>query len=165
VSEARAPSASVRFKIVDPASDAAVVAMMGYFGELEERFENGFDADEALASDAEKFRHPHGALLVGFVSDDGDERPVVCGGITTLAPEVTEVKRVWVHPDARGAGLGREIMARLERLAAEAGSRIVRLDTNSVLTEAIRMYETSGYRSIDAYNDNPYARRWFEKEL
>ena len=42
---------------------------------------------------------------------------------------------------------------------------MVRLDTNSVLTEAIAMYERAGYRAIERYNDNPYARAWFEKGL
>ncbi len=38
-------------------------------------------------------------------------------------------------------------------------------DEAFVLSEAIAMYETTGYRSIDRYNDNPYAQHWFEKEL
>jgi len=152
----------VRFETVDPESTAAIQAMTGYFTELDERFDGGFDIAGALATDAPSLRSPVGQFVVGF---DADGRPVVCGGLSALSPEVSEIKRVWVHPDARGAGLGRKIMAVLEDLAKEAGSTQVRLDTNSVLTEAIRMYETSGYRSIDAYNDNPYARHWFEKDL
>ncbi len=27
------------------------------------------------------------------------------------------------------------------------------------------MYERAGYRAIGRYNDNPYARAWFEKGL
>jgi len=27
------------------------------------------------------------------------------------------------------------------------------------------MYERSGYRGIERYNDNPYARRWFARRL
>ena len=27
------------------------------------------------------------------------------------------------------------------------------------------MYERAGYRSIERYNDNPYAERWFAKDL
>jgi ribosomal protein S18 acetylase RimI-like enzyme len=57
------------------------------------------------------------------------------------------------------------MLRRLEDDARQCGYDVVRLDTNSVLTEAIAMYERSGYRSIERYNDNPYARRWFEKDL
>jgi hypothetical protein len=42
---------------------------------------------------------------------------------------------------------------------------VIRLDTNDTLTEAIMMYERNGYRRIPAYNDNPYARLWFEKSI
>lgn len=45
------------------------------------------------------------------------------------------------------------------------GNHTVRLDTNSVLQEAIALYASSGYREIGRYNDNPYARHWFEKTL
>ena len=45
------------------------------------------------------------------------------------------------------------------------GHDVVRLDTNGTLTEAIAMYERAGYRSIDRYNDNPYAQAFFEKPL
>ena len=29
----------------------------------------------------------------------------------------------------------------------------------------LAMYERSGYSGIERYNDNPYAERWFEKQL
>ena len=46
-----------------------------------------------------------------------------------------------------------------------AGARAVRLDTNRSLTEAAALYRSAGYREIAAYNDNPYAHQWFEKNL
>ena len=33
------------------------------------------------------------------------------------------------------------------------------------LLEAITMYERAGYATIGRYNDNPYAARWFAREL
>jgi len=27
------------------------------------------------------------------------------------------------------------------------------------------MYETAGYAATERYNDNPYAQRWFAKDL
>jgi hypothetical protein len=42
---------------------------------------------------------------------------------------------------------------------------VVRLDTNRTLVEAVSMYERSGYRHIERYNDNPYAQAWFAKSL
>jgi hypothetical protein len=41
----------------------------------------------------------------------------------------------------------------------------MRLDANSVLTEAITTYESAGYLSIERHNNNSPAKRWFEKGL
>ena len=46
-----------------------------------------------------------------------------------------------------------------------AGYAVVRLDTNDTLVEAIAMYERAGYRPIERYNDNEWARCWFERTL
>ena len=94
-----------------------------------------------------------------------DGRPVACGGLHDLGGGVAEVKRMWVDPAWRGAGLGARLLRHLEQLAADLGHQTVRLDTNDALTEAIALYGRSGYAAIAAYNDNPYARAWFEKHL
>jgi hypothetical protein len=53
----------------------------------------------------------------------------------------------------------------LEDRARAHGVRLMRLETKDVLTEAIRMYRTSGYREVVPFNDEPYADHWFEKPL
>jgi ribosomal protein S18 acetylase RimI-like enzyme len=72
---------------------------------------------------------------------------------------------MWVSPDARGLGLGRRLLGELERAAREHGVRVVRLETNGTLHEAIAMYRSSGYAEVPAFNDEPYAHHWFEKRL
>jgi ribosomal protein S18 acetylase RimI-like enzyme len=72
---------------------------------------------------------------------------------------------MWVAPAARGLGLGRRLLRELERLARETGARTIRLDTNRVLNEAIRLYRSAGYQEVPRFNDEPYAHHWFEKAL
>ena len=72
---------------------------------------------------------------------------------------------MWLHPDARGLGLGTRLLAALESAARHAGRHAVRLDTNESLREAIALYESAGYRRIVRYNDNPDATRFYEKSL
>jgi ribosomal protein S18 acetylase RimI-like enzyme len=72
---------------------------------------------------------------------------------------------MWVSPIARGLGVGRRILAELERHARDAGAAVIRLETNRALTEAITLYRGSGYHEVDAFNDEPYAHHWFEKRL
>ena len=72
---------------------------------------------------------------------------------------------MWVAPAARGLGLGRRLLRELERLARETGARTIRLDTNRVLNEAIRLYRSAGYQEVPRFSDEPYAHHWFEKAL
>jgi GNAT superfamily N-acetyltransferase len=146
---------------VDPSGAPARAAVSAYFDEIDRRFPGGFDPGDGLDSMAEAMTPPGGSFLLAV----SDGEPVACGGVQPLDAGVGEIKRMWVHGEWRGAGLGSRLLARLELEAAELGHRTVRLDTNDTLTEAIAMYERAGYRSIDRYNDNPYARRWFEKDL
>ncbi len=76
-----------------------------------------------------------------------------------------EIKRMWIDPGVRGRGRGRRLLNELETAARELACRAVRLDTSAHLTEAITLYRTSGYRDVPAYNDNPYAAHWLEKQL
>ncbi len=43
--------------------------------------------------------------------------------------------------------------------------RILRLETNRALGEAISLYRAAGYREVAAFNDEPYAHHWFEKAV
>jgi len=153
-------AATVQFERVDPADPAAREAVTRYVAELDVRFENGFDPGPLDAADDEQYRLPRGVFVVA--RSDGE--PVAGGGVRTF-DGTAEIKRMWVHSDWRGAGLGARMLRRLEEEAVALGHRVVRLDTRRVLTEAIALYERSGYRAIERYNDNPYATHWFEKRL
>ncbi len=153
--------ATVTFDVVDPRSDEALDAMSSYFGELDTRFATGFDPGDTLVLDAPALREPTGAFVVAR----SDDRVIACGGVQRHDRVTGEIKRMWVHPAWRGVGVGRRMLDRLERAIVDAGYTRVVLDTNDALTEAISMYARAGYRAIDRYNDNPYARHWFEKHL
>lgn len=150
--------------IIDAGSDEAQWAMRQYLTELDDRFVGGFaaaDVEAALDEARANLNPPAGRFLVARRSGT----VVACGGVTLLDDETAEIKRMWVAPEARGLGLGRRLLARLEEEAAALGRWTVVLDTNAVLEDAIAMYERAGYRRRDRYNDNPYAQVWFTKVL
>jgi len=154
-------AATVDLVEVDPRSATARAAVGQYLAEIDARFPGGFDVAAAQAADRDDpDRHE-----VRFVVATSDGQPVACGGVRTLEAGVGEIKRMWVHADWRGAGLGARLLRHLEGVSAEMGHRVVRLDTNGTLVEAVAMYERSGYRRIERYNDNPYAEAFFEKPL
>ncbi len=156
-------ASQVEIAVTDPRLPAARHCLTTYFEEIAARFENGFDpALGVSASDAE-LTMPAGMLLVATLHGD----PVGCGALK-FGPDGTataHIKRMWVDQNVRGLGLGRRLLAELEAQAARHGARVVRLDTNKALAEAIAMYRAAGYREVDAFNEETYAHHWFEKLL
>ena len=154
-------AATVEIKQVDPAHADAQYCLRQYFLELDRRFDAGFNPAASLPTEPEDMRPPAGLFLVVTAGDE----PVGCGALKFHGDQPTELKRMWVSPDMRGLGVGHRLLQELERRAAERPSPTIRLDTNGSLTEAIAMYQSAGYQAVGAYNDEPYANLWFEKQL
>jgi DNA-binding MarR family transcriptional regulator/GNAT superfamily N-acetyltransferase len=154
-------AALVDIETVDPARPAAQYCLNAYFAELDRRFDAGFDPSLSSAPDLETMRPPAGLFLIATLRRE----PIGCGGLQFHGDSPPDVKRMWVAESARGLGIGRRLLAELERLAAAAGSRVLRLETNRSLREAISLYRSSGYREVEAFNDERYAHHWFEKRL
>jgi GNAT superfamily N-acetyltransferase len=63
-----------------------------------------------------------------------------------------------VHPDARGHGVARALLASCERLAREAGAPVFAFHTASFMTKAIALYERLGYRRAPEFDFDMAAR-------
>jgi len=151
----------VQIAVADPTTQDAQWCIQQYFTELNERFEMGFDPALSISAYAHELTPPAGLLLVARLRDE----PVGCGALKFHENAIGELKRMWVAPQVRGLGLGRRLLLALEHEAREAGMTILHLETNHTLTEAIELYRHSGYREVEAFNDEPYAQHWFEKRL
>ncbi len=82
---------------------------------------------------------------------------VGCGGVALLEG-FAEVKRLYVRDAARGNGVARALLARIEAEAARAGYDLLRLETGDRQRAAIRLYERAGFRRcgpFDAYASMP----------
>lgn len=155
-------AATVTIRPVDPAHADARAGIRAYVAELDRRFPGGFDPRSGVTADPHELRPPAGELLVAYLRTE----PVGCGAVKHHRAEGwSEIKRVWVADSVRGLGLGRRLLGELEGRASAAGTEVVRLDTHRSLTEAAALYRSAGYREVAAYNDNPYAHHWFEKNL
>jgi putative acetyltransferase len=62
--------------------------------------------------------------------------------------KAVEIRKMYLHPKTRGQGLGKYLLGQLERSIFDRGYREIRIETASVLTAAVKLYESSGYRSI-----------------
>ena len=60
---------------------------------------------------------------------------------------------MYVDAEQRGLGIGKRILHRLERLAAEEGQETVRLETGIEQEAALHLYSNSGYTPCEPYGD------------
>ncbi|MDR3493981.1 MAG: GNAT family N-acetyltransferase [Ancalomicrobiaceae bacterium] len=159
--------ASVELRLVPADSADALGCLDSYFAELARRFDDGFDPSKhqahapAPGTPTPGSHIPETLFLVAY----SDALPIGCGALLIEDAEVGEIKRVWVAPVARGLGIARKLLHRLEDLARQRGLAMLRLDTNRALAEAQALYRSEGYEPIARYNDNPYAHHWFGKRL
>ena len=107
--------------------------------------------EEELASLPGKYAPPDGDLLIGL---DGS-KIIGCVAVRKLDDRVCEMKRLFVRPEARGAGLGRGLAMAIIAVARSRGYSLMRLDTLDKLTHAIGLYVNLGFKKTEPYYANP----------
>ncbi|MGK4566851.1 GNAT family N-acetyltransferase [Flavobacterium sp. 3HN19-14] len=88
---------------------------------------------------------PH--CLVAYESG----KAVATGAIRELDAKTTEVKRMFVQPEFRGKGIAIQVLAELEKWAAELGYEKCMLETGINQPEAIALYKKCNYKIIPNY--------------
>jgi ribosomal protein S18 acetylase RimI-like enzyme len=98
-----------------------------------------------------------------FVADD-DERVV---GLIVLieTPDHLLVENVAVDPDRQRSGIGRALLSLAETHAREQGLTQLRLYTNVVMVENIRLYTRFGYRETGRRVSSDFERVYFSKRV
>lgn len=96
------------------------------------------DLDDLAAS-----YHDRGGVFRVVVDSAG--AIVGCGGLYRLSPDEGELRKMYLRPDVRGRGLGRELLEDLVAFARRQHLRRLTLETASVLTAAIAMYQRFGF--------------------
>jgi len=116
--------------------------------------------------DPAAFEPPAGVFVV---LDDDEGTPMGCGGIRLIAPGPSgtryELKHLYLRPETRGRGWGRLLVEDLLERAREFGAAELVLDTHHSLEAAGALYARTGFVTIEPYNDNPNASRWYGRRL
>jgi DNA-binding MarR family transcriptional regulator/GNAT superfamily N-acetyltransferase len=154
-------SASVEIAAVDPGHPDAQYCLAEYVAELNRRSERGFDPSMGATALPHEVRPPAGEFFVAYLYREA----IGCGAVKHHGDAPTEIKRMWISPSARGLGLGRRLLEKLEACALASGARVGRIETSAVLTEALALYRSAGWVEVPAFNEEPFADHWFEKVL
>ena len=77
-----------------------------------------------------------------------------------------EMKRIFVRPQHRKHGYGDSLVEFIVKEAVRMGYRTMFLDSDKMMTGAIKLYLKHGFAEIDSYypNENPGAI-YFKKEM
>lgn len=145
----------------DPDTPEALACLQAYFDELLARVPAAQAGMFTLPDpQSDSYRPPQGRFLIAW----SDDLPVGCVSLRPLGGGVAEVKRLWVHDSARGQGLARRLMTAIEDEARAMGVSLLKLDTNSALSEALALYRATDWTATAPYTGLP-ADTWLEKPL
>lgn len=152
-------------RALDPASPADVEAARALFAEYAGSVgvDLGFQGfDEELAALPAGYVPPTGVLLLA----DTGGGTVGCVAVRALDGDACELKRLYVRPGGRGAGLGRTLTEEAIGAARGLGYRLMRLDTLPTMQAAYAVYRELGFREVEPYRFNPVpGTRYLELDL
>ena len=112
--------------------------------------------EEALADPQSSILASGGQIFFAAIEDDC----VGCCALLRLRTDEFEVAKMAVAPNWQGSGIGRKLLQAVIEAARSAGARRLYLETNHILTPAIRLYESVGFKPVppDRLVPSPYAR-------
>jgi ribosomal protein S18 acetylase RimI-like enzyme len=115
----------------------------------------GFEAE--LSQLPGDYEQPRGALLMALV----DGKLAGCCALRPLDsadyPNACEMKRLYVRPNFRGRGLGRQLVERILDCARQAAYDCLLLDTLDDMESARALYQDLNFEEIPPYYHNPIA--------
>ncbi len=106
-----------------------------------------------------------------FVVTDGSGRVVGGGGVAPLVggePGVCELKKMYFLPEARGQGMGENLLRHCLETARILGHTTCYLETLTGMDQAIRLYKKLGFRPLCAplgHTGHGGCDHWFALEL
>lgn len=108
--------------------------------------------DKEVAELPGAYALPNGRLLLAFV----DEQIAGCVALRDLGNGTCEMKRLYLRPNFRGKGRGRELAQAIIDEARLVGYQRMYLDTlPAKMDHALALYRSLGFKEINPYYDNP----------
>jgi ribosomal protein S18 acetylase RimI-like enzyme len=98
-----------------------------------------------------EYAPPEGCILLAMYRDQS----AGCVALRKIDENICEMKRLFVKPDFKGKGIGRDLASSIIEEAITRGYHFMRLDTLPTMEQAISLYRSLGFYSIEPYRFNP----------
>ncbi|RLS24839.1 MAG: GNAT family N-acetyltransferase [Planctomycetota bacterium] len=105
----------------------------------------------------------HGGMF--YVIENADGQIVGTGGIALSSTKVCELRKMYLVPSERGAGLGKKMLHLLLAEAKTLGFQQVTLETASVLKNAIILYKAAGFLPYQPDHLSPRCDQAYKLDL
>jgi putative acetyltransferase len=137
--------------IVIAAEDAASADARALVAELDAYANSLYACEYNHLTPVEEFAEDGCAFFIARTSG----KAVGCVAVRPLGPGVSELKRMWVRPEARGLGVGALLIASAERHARDRDDTKMMLETATKFEAALRLYRRAGYQPRAPFADYP----------
>jgi len=111
---------------------------------------------DVLGDPVEHILRPGGEIVLALLGD----RVVGCCALLAMDGGGFELGKMAVAEDCRGRGIGKTMLAHVIERARALGAPRIYLETNTILPNAIHLYESHGFSHLPAerVRRSPYAR-------
>lgn len=134
---------------VIPEQDAQVASIIKRVGEEFGAIGEGFGPSDPEVEQMSQYYHQENksVYLVATI----DNKVVGGAGIAKFNDdsEICELRKLFLLPESRGLGLGKELTEQCLNFAIEMGFKQCYLDTLASMTSAIALYEKMGFSHLD----------------
>jgi N-acetylglutamate synthase-like GNAT family acetyltransferase len=136
----------------------------------------GFDFDETMGVSIEEYCESKCDEFSSISSADGvlfileyKDKVIGMGALHRYDSESGEIKRMYIKPEFRGRGFGKQLLKNLVEAGREAGYSALRLDTGGFMDTAQHVYASVGFKKIPEYTKSevpiPLRHHWMYMEL
>jgi len=145
-----------------PANAEDVEAIGVFLTEMLREFRLDLD-HYGVDNDLLSFSESYSGGYFGLIEEAG--KIVGTYALYPMSETVAELRKMYLHPDLRGKGLGKQLLAFIEQIARKKSFTRIELETATDMNDARALYEKNGYREIERIHNRVRCQHRYFKEL